>query len=113
MLTRGEGEERGGEIEQSQTFGSLVTCFRSLSLVWVMFAPFSLSAMLFPCPPEESTVLSCLSIDSSNSTRFSGELQRDWNMGGDAGPPDPPDCGVEERDGTSASAFGVSGDGEK
>lgn len=102
-----------GEIKQSQTPFSWVTCFSSLSLAWVAPVLFSHSAMLFPCPPDGSAVLSCLSTDSSSSTRFSGELQRDWNKGGDAGPPHPPDCGVEERDWASAVALGISGDGEQ
>lgn len=106
----GKFEEKSSKAKPST---SSVTCFRSLSLTWVALALFSHSAMLFPCPPEGSAVLSCLSTDSSSSTRFSGELQQDWNKGGDAGPPHPPDCGVDERVGASAAALGVSGDGEQ
>lgn len=58
-------------------------------------------------------MLSCLSTDSSSSSRLRGELHRDWNRGGDAGPPHPPDCGVEERDWPSKGALGVSEDGGK
>lgn len=58
-------------------------------------------------------MLSCRSTDSSSSSRLRGELQRDWNKGGDAGPPPPPDCGVEERDWPSSGAFGVSEGGWK
>lgn len=107
----------GGKVEESSNKAkpciSTVTCFSSLSLPWVALALFSHSAMLFPCPPPGSAALSCLSTDSSSSTRFSGELQRDWNKGGDAGPPHPPDCGVEERDWASAAALEVSGNGEQ
>lgn len=58
-------------------------------------------------------MLSCLSTDSSSSRRLRGELQLDWKMGGDAGPPHPPDCGVVERDWPSTGTFALSLDGGK
>lgn len=55
------------------------TCFYFLTLVCLALAPLSLSAALFTCPPEGTV----LSTDSSSSSRLSGELQPDWNKGGD------------------------------
>lgn len=56
---------------------------------------------------------SCLSTDSSSCRRLRGELQLDWMMGGDAGPPPPPDRGVAERERPSSGACAVSVDGGK